>query len=74
MRQLCIAVALLLAGCGAEAGQEDGEVADEATWCCEVKAAGGNERFSRFCGLTETDAISWMRNPDEVCFDSGGHQ
>lgn len=74
MRQLCTAVALLLTACGGEAGQDATEAPDEATWCCEVKAAEGNARFSRFCGLTETDAISWMRNPDEVCFDSGGHQ
>ncbi len=74
MRQLCIAVALLLAACGGEAGQGATGLTEEATWCCEVRAADGNERFSRFCGLTEEDAVSWMRNPDEVCFESGGQQ
>lgn len=43
--------------------------AERETWCCEVRAADGNARFSRFCGISEAEAISWMRNSDEVCWN-----
>jgi hypothetical protein len=75
MRGMLIAAGLCLCvcACGGEGAGDEAETgaADPAaTWCCEVKAADGNARFSRSCGLTEDEAISWMRNPDEVCFEA----
>lgn len=66
MRNLWV-VLLVVVGCGGEAPDVGESPSD--TWCCEVVAVDGNDRFSRFCGLTEEEAVSWMRNPDEVCWD-----
>ncbi len=55
-------------GCSGEADEKPEEQTG-ATWCCEVKASDGNTRFSRNCGLTEEDAVSWMRDPLEVCWN-----
>jgi hypothetical protein len=52
-----------------DAGAPEAAAEQGLTWCCEVRAADGNARFSRFCGISEADAVSWMRNPDEVCWD-----
>ncbi len=64
-----IVVLLFAAACSAEAEGPAEKPAPGETWCCEVKAGNGNTRFSRSCGLTEEEAVSWMRDPQEVCWD-----
>jgi hypothetical protein len=66
-----IAVGLCFCACGGEAGDEteSGSTESAATWCCETQSSDGTARFSRFCGITEAEALDWMRNPDEVCWD-----
>jgi hypothetical protein len=66
---LVLLVVSALVGCTGFADGDDRAPETDATWCCEVKASDGNTRFSRFCGITEEDAISWMRDPLEVCWD-----
>lgn len=73
MRGFFLVVGMLALGCSGEAGDEPqgetGAAETAGTWCCEVKASDGNLRFARNCGLSEEDAISWMRDPLEICWD-----